>query len=185
MISQPIDAYTSAPAAFGDHEPHADYSEQDFTNEYGFESYLFDHSYPPMENSSWMERGEYSLGSPRTETNCRSHVNPSSLGSNFPDYGLKSGQTVVKDSKFLTSPSASKIKIKSTSINISAHGKVDRKTLKRMRNRVSASRCRIKKKEWIHDLEDESKALSNQNKMLLEKIASLEESIAAYSAGRG
>ncbi|KAI8924949.1 hypothetical protein BC831DRAFT_436237 [Entophlyctis helioformis] len=43
--------------------------------------------------------------------------------------------------------------------NIVVHGKVDRKTLKRMRNKVSASRCREKKKVWIGQMEARSNSV--------------------------
>lgn len=61
--------------------------------------------------------------------------------------------------------------------NIIPTAKMDRKTLKRLRNRVSASRCRVKKKNWIKDMEEASDALAMENKKLLEKITHLEHAI--------
>ena len=61
--------------------------------------------------------------------------------------------------------------------NIIPTAKMDRKTLKRLRNRVSASRCRVKKKNWIKDMEEASDALALENRKLVEKISALEHAI--------
>jgi len=62
--------------------------------------------------------------------------------------------------------------------NIVPTSKMDRKTLKRLRNRVSASRCRIKKKVWINDMEERSNNLNDENDHLKHRIRQLEEAIA-------
>jgi hypothetical protein len=124
-----------------------------------------------MDNSTWMDRGSFEI-----EKDNEAHVNPGTLDGNILSYGMDSGQTIA-DVAFQTKDYKSKTIASPT--NIVPNEKVDRKTLKRMRNRVSASRCRVRKKEWIHELEDESNSLSNENKMLLQRIASLEESITA------
>jgi cyclic AMP-dependent transcription factor ATF-2 len=54
---------------------------------------------------------------------------------------------------------------------------MDRKTLKRLRNRVSASRCRVKKKLWIHDMEIQAERLAETNAILQHRIHLLEEAI--------
>lgn len=62
--------------------------------------------------------------------------------------------------------------------NIVPTSKMDRKTLKRLRNRVSASRCRIKKKVWINDMEERSGMLNDENDHLRIHIHRLEDAIA-------
>ena len=197
MIPPASDAFSSAPAAFGAYQsaPSLEYSEGDYqhapyTENFGFGNYFYDHSYQNMEsNASWMPRGPYDQDPssfsefPEKDEYLRQmHVNPAILdGGNFHNgYGMESGQTIANPSPMST-PMVSDQKGPKRSVgqptNIVANGKIDRKTLKRMRNRVSASRCRVKKKEWINELEDESNMLHNENRMLMKKIASLEEMI--------
>ena len=61
--------------------------------------------------------------------------------------------------------------------NVIPTAKMDRKTLKRLRNRVSASRCRIKKKNWIKDMEEASESLADENQRLLDRARRLEQVI--------
>lgn len=63
-------------------------------------------------------------------------------------------------------------------ITITSAQKLDRRTLKRLRNRVSASRCRSKKKEWITEMEEANATLHEENTMLQERISELMVSIA-------
>lgn len=58
--------------------------------------------------------------------------------------------------------------------NIVPNSKMDRKTLKRLRNRVSASRCRIKKKVWISAMEKEAQDLVVENEALEKEARELE-----------
>jgi bZIP transcription factor len=181
MIIPSIGSYTSAPAAFGAHETHAGYNEEGYSNpsygDYGFDSYLFDHSYAGIGNSDWTDKGDYGTERYRTDKDDEFQLIGNNLEINFSSC---SGQTAdesplpspVKDHKGKTPASPS---------NIFSCEKLDRKALKRMRNRVSASRCRVRKKEWINELQDESNKLSNENKMLLQRISSLEESIAVLT----
>ncbi len=62
--------------------------------------------------------------------------------------------------------------------NIIVDESVDRQTLKRLRNRVSASRCRTKKKEWVHDLEDRYDDLKRQKCFQENRIKMLNEAVA-------
>lgn len=106
------------------------------------------------------------------------HINPASI-EGFHGYPLESGQTIANSSAASSPAPRAKKAARSTGkpTNIVATNKMDRKTLKRLRNRVSASRCRVKKKEWINDLENESAQFNEENIILMQKIASLEESI--------
>jgi hypothetical protein len=63
-------------------------------------------------------------------------------------------------------------------IEIEPSPNADKKTLKRLRNRVSASRCRTKKKAWITDLEEKCNSLKEENWNLLKTQQKLEEDIA-------
>jgi hypothetical protein len=63
--------------------------------------------------------------------------------------------------------------------NIIPTAKMDRKTLKRLRNRVSASRCRIKKKNWIRDMEEISENLTEENNQLMSRLQALQNAINA------
>jgi hypothetical protein len=62
--------------------------------------------------------------------------------------------------------------------NIVPTAKMDRKTLKRLRNRVSASRCRNKKKGWIKDMETTALTLADDNRRLVCRLSQLEDAIA-------
>jgi len=61
--------------------------------------------------------------------------------------------------------------------NIIPTSKMDRKTLKRLRNRVSASRCRIKKKVWVHELEEQYEFLHEERQFLEKKFLQLQQTI--------
>lgn len=61
--------------------------------------------------------------------------------------------------------------------NVVPTPKMDRKTLKRLRNRVSASRCRVKKKNWIKNMEYASESLAEENVRIAQRITFLEEAI--------
>ena len=61
--------------------------------------------------------------------------------------------------------------------NIVAGEEVDRKTLKRLRNRVSASRCRHKKKCWIQDMEERHHLLKQEHDALSERVNMLKEAV--------
>ena len=61
--------------------------------------------------------------------------------------------------------------------NVLVTQKMDRKTLKRLRNRVSASRCRTKKKEWIQEMEETNALLDEENSRLQDRVSELQISI--------
>ena len=61
--------------------------------------------------------------------------------------------------------------------NVVPTAKMDRKTLKRLRNRISASRCRIKKKEWISEMEEQGSLLMEEQHKLLHRLRQLEDAV--------
>jgi hypothetical protein len=63
------------------------------------------------------------------------------------------------------------------STNIAGGDDVDKKTLKRLRNRVSASRCRFKKKCWIQDMEERHHLLKQEHDGLLGRVNMLKEAV--------
>jgi hypothetical protein len=153
--------FTTAPAAFGV------YSDPSFYSNGGYYDYPHAYSYqdyydiePPFDMKSGAE-GDF-----------RDHVNPAMLDASY-GYMIESSQTVVLEKE----GKKNKPRQQGQPTNIVPTAKMDRKTLKRLRNRVSASRCRIKKKEWISEMEDESMQLHEENNFLLKKIGLLEEAI--------
>ncbi|KAJ3359752.1 hypothetical protein HDU91_004827 [Kappamyces sp. JEL0680] len=206
QVIQTVDQYTSAPAAFGAYQASppveygADYHHHQspslhYSTDYSFNGYFYDHPHYGSEAmSTWMSRGyEDSFEFPTHEKDdayaqymreLHSHVDPSILdgASLHTGFLMESGQTLAPSTSSTPNVASSDKKQISRSAgkptNIVATGKMDRKTLKRLRNRVSASRCRIKKKEWISEMEDESNALNNENRALMKRIATIEDSIA-------
>ena len=80
---------------------------------------------------------------------------------------------------YIRTPVSKKSRKAAEPITLINNSKLDRRTLKRMRNRVSASRCRSKKKEWITDMEETNSLLHEENIMLQERVDELHELIAA------
>jgi hypothetical protein len=169
--------YTSAPAAFGA----GDYNNSSMMASFGY-MYDYNSTYPYQdfyalndfsELHDEIKKDEYEY--PMDQT----HVNPAMLDVNYHGYTMESGQTIGSQAES-PDPNQSRTKPRTTGqpTNIVATGKMDRKTLKRLRNRVSASRCRIKKKEWINEMEDQSMLMHQENNYLIEKIHNLEEQIA-------
>ena len=171
----------------------------------GFDGYFYDpqQHYPTVDGSDpWMTHPaaayqndasimefmdsdkNYYLGqSMHVETSALDGNSSNGFHSNFLH---ESGQTITSSSTHTPKPQKDDLKKTSRSAgqptNIVSNGKMDRKTLKRLRNRVSASRCRIKKKEWINEMEDESNAINSENKLLMKKISALEDSISNMKA---
>jgi hypothetical protein len=199
MISPSEDTFTSAPAAFGvysnslptgyqeEYFTHRDSTEiHNFSPDYAttFDLYIYEqqHRYLGMPETPemWMSSPQNGYNPSPLDFMKQSHshiLDPSCLDSTlgFPE---TSGQTISNTSVF-TPPATKKTSARTAGqpTNIVANGKIDRKTLKRLRNRVSASRCRIKKKEWINEMEDESNSLLDENRVLLKKISGLENAI--------
>ncbi|KAI8897240.1 hypothetical protein BC833DRAFT_594487 [Globomyces pollinis-pini] len=99
------------------------------------------------------------------------------------DNTIESSQTISETGFTFVSDKGSKYRSKSsrssgqpTNVN---PGNLDRKTVKRLRNRVSASRCRKKKKEWLNELGDESMCIQDENTNLEYSIRILEDQIAS------
>jgi hypothetical protein len=148
MLVIPED-FTTAPAAFGAYE---NFYQNDPYYDYPYREY-----YDP-ENSFQSEYGD--------------HVNPAMVESGMSfGYSGESSQTVMDESR------QTKPRQQGQPTNIVPTAKMDRKTLKRLRNRVSASRCRVKKKEWISEMEEDSMHLHEENNFLLKKIAQLEDAV--------
>jgi hypothetical protein len=61
--------------------------------------------------------------------------------------------------------------------NVVPNPRMDRKTLKRLRNRVSASRCRNKKKQWVQDLEERHDILKAQKDQLITRLNILKDAV--------
>ena len=99
--------------------------------------------------------------------------------------GKKSGLTNTPGAASVTDTPGTQPRTAGQPTNIQSNGKMDRKTLKRLRNRVSASRCRIKKKEWISEMEDESNAILAENQNLLKQIGDLEKALSLARASAG
>ncbi|KAJ3269497.1 hypothetical protein HDV01_001343 [Terramyces sp. JEL0728] len=193
LIPTPTDAYASAPAAFGVYQhsshstPHGEEYNSTVPLDITPENYDYYYQYQlENHNSEWLDqRNPYEMDQfsefvqedinvfdyPRI--NHSIHVNPAILEGNL---GVESEQTIAIDSPHEKKRKGGRSGGQPT--NIVPSTKMDRKTLKRLRNRVSASRCRIKKKEWIHEMEDQSLQLQDENMFLMERISFLEESIA-------
>lgn len=117
------------------------------------------------------------------------HVNPAIIDGNFglPDklinltglgnMGCHSGKNMDLCNDINNSSQKKTPRQAGLPTNIVPTAKMDRKTLKRLRNRVSASRCRVKKKNWIKDMEETSDALALENRKMVEKITNLEHTI--------
>jgi hypothetical protein len=151
--------FSTAPAAFGAYADPSFYQNgnyYDYPNAYSYtEYYDTEQSFQVKSNSS--EYGD--------------HINPAMVESGMSfSYSGESSQSMMEDEK-----KAAKPRQQGQPTNIVPTAKMDRKTLKRLRNRVSASRCRVKKKEWISEMEEESMGLHEENNFLLKKIAKLEE----------
>lgn len=117
------------------------------------------------------------------------HVNPAIIDGNYGlpdklinltglgDMGCHSGKLVDHCNEMSISSQKKAPRQAGLPTNIIPTARMDRKTLKRLRNRVSASRCRVKKKNWIKDMEETSDALALENRKLVEKITKLEHAI--------
>ncbi len=90
------------------------------------------------------------------------------------------GQPLVPLDALMPRPSKKKNRGSGVPTNIQANDSLDRKTLKRMRNRVSASRCRVKRKEWITTLEEETDMIHAQNTELSQRMQELDQAIHYY-----
>lgn len=194
MYQYVMSDYTTAPAAFGvytDPVPLAvpisvpmqfqtnritDITYNPIENPYDFGNY-HKHTEGEMSHISW--DSEYITQ--ETKESVEDHVNPANIEGSSSSCINESSQTLETSSQHSYATIVSKKKNKARSVgvptNIILDEKMDRKTLKRLRNRVSASRCRVKKKEWIIEMEDQSIALYEENKLLLKEVAALEESI--------
>jgi hypothetical protein len=87
------------------------------------------------------------------------------------------GQYGLDDGDQQSEGSYKKMRAPGQPTNIVPTPKMDRKTLKRLRNRVSASRCRIKKKVWIQDMETKANVLEQQRLHYLTRLNKLQEAI--------
>ncbi len=85
--------------------------------------------------------------------------------------------TGVDDGDQQSEGSYKKMRAPGQPTNIIPTPKMDRKTLKRLRNRVSASRCRIKKKVWIQDMETKANSLEQQRVHYFTRLNKLQEAI--------
>ncbi|KAJ3323114.1 hypothetical protein HDV06_002126 [Boothiomyces sp. JEL0866] len=193
MIPTPTDAYASAPAAFGVYQhsshstPHVEEYNPTAPLEITPENYDYYYQYQlENHNNEWLDqRSQYEIDQfsefvqddigvfDYSRIDHSIHVNPAILEGNL---GAESEQTIAIESPHEKKRKGGRSAGQPT--NIVPNTKMDRKTLKRLRNRVSASRCRIKKKEWIHEMEDQSLQLQDENMFLMERISFLEESIA-------
>ncbi|KAI8910883.1 hypothetical protein EDD86DRAFT_128077 [Gorgonomyces haynaldii] len=105
------------------------------------------------------------------------HINPAMLeGSQFgsPSYSEVSGSVTSPREKKEKKP----VRSSGQPTNIVPTAKMDKKTLKRLRNRVSASRCRIKKKEWINEMEERAVLLKEENRKLSNRCQRLQDAVA-------
>ncbi|KAJ3313957.1 hypothetical protein HDV04_001263 [Boothiomyces sp. JEL0838] len=193
MIPTPTDAYASAPAAFGVYQhsshstPHVEEYNPAVPLDVTSDNYDYYYQYQlDNHNNEWLDqRNPYELDQfsefvqdevgpfDYSRIDHSIHVNPAILEGNL---GVESEQTIAIESPLEKKRKGGRSAGQPT--NIVPNTKMDRKTLKRLRNRVSASRCRIKKKEWIHEMEDQSLQLQDENMFLMERISFLEESIA-------
>jgi hypothetical protein len=204
-IEPMMDQFTSAPAAFGANEssPPLDYAGEyhhdvnvSYEPNYSLGNYFYDNHYNNEGISGWVPQ-RYDSGFERNHDYDQyvrdlhaQHVDPSIIHGVHIHTGfiMDSGQTLSLDSAPDNPPNPAlnngdkQSRSAGKPTNIVSNGEMDRKTLKRLRNRVSASRCRVKKKEWINEMEDESNILNHENRKLMKKISALEESIANAKA---